>query len=186
MAAWLVMGSGGQISTIPDMIKWKTDLATGKLLSEQSQKNFRVGFDMLAADGDMFGFEFMHSRTPECMFLMISNSIGSREKRQKFASLGRRLFSFVIQNQATTKYSLGVLLAIGVDTGVLIDTVVAGGAAEAAGLKKGDVLVSVNGKPIVDNPKEILGQYLKNGQQINIVAKRDRKELKFAVQPKDK
>ena len=90
------------------------------------------------------------------------------------------------QNQATTKYSLGVLLAIGVDTGVLIDTVLAGGAAEAAGLKKGDVLVSVNGIPIGDNPTEILGQFLKTGQQIDVVVKRDGKELKFAVQPKEK
>ena len=181
--SWLVMGSGGQVSSIPDMIKWKKAIRQGKLLSPESQKHFMTDADMLAADGDMFGFEFMHSRDPKCMFLMISNGIDSQQKRKNFANLGRRLYRFVKSEQNPAAFSLGVMLAIDEIDGTSVNEVVQGGAAAKAGLQKGDQIVSVNGKPTDADPMSLLKPFLQSGEKFDLEIERDGKRITLAVKP---
>ena len=181
--SWLVMGSGGQVSSMPDMIKWKKAIRQGKLLSPESQKHFMTDTDMLAADGDMYGFEFMHSRDPKCMFLMISNGIDSQQKRKAFANLGRRLYRFVKAEQNNTAFSLGVMLAIDEIDGTSVNEVVPGGAAENAGLKKGDLIVSINGKPTDGDPISLLKPFLQSGEKFDLEIERDGKRITLAVKP---
>lgn len=181
--SWLVMGSGGQVSSMPDMIKWKKAIRQGKLLSPESQKHFMTDKDMMAADGDMFGFEFMHSRDPKCMFLMISNGIDSQQKRKAFANLGRRLYQFVKAEQNSTAFSLGVMLEMGGSGSPTINEVVHGGAADKAGLKKGDQIVSINAKPMDDDPMSLLKPFLQSGEQFDLEIERDGKRITLAVKP---
>lgn len=181
--SWLVMGSGGQISTIPDMIRWKMGLANGKLLSEKSRKNYLASKDALASDGDMFGFEFIHSRNPEAMFLIISNSIDSRTTRQKFDRLGRGLNNLIRKQSANTGFKLGVSMSVSQEEGTVVQSIVAGSAAEAAGIKIGDVLVSANGKPLGSDPMSVLGAMLQKGEKIEFEIERDGQPLKLGVMP---
>ena len=90
--SWLVMGSGGQTSTLRDIARWEIAIRRGKLLSPESTKLYLASSSGVASDGDMFGFEFMHSKNPDAMFLLISNAIDSRDKRARFDQLGRALY----------------------------------------------------------------------------------------------
>ena len=179
--SWLVMGSGGQVSTLGDMLRWETAMRTGKTLSPESKKLYLRGGDGVSADGDMFGFEFMHSRNPDQLFMIISNAVDSREKRQKFDALGRRLNGLVRGSKA--QYSLGIAMRVGSDEGVIVERVVAGSAAEKDGLQSGDVLVSANGLPMADEPMEVLGKFLKNGTPIEFEVIRDGKTQTIRVTP---
>jgi CubicO group peptidase (beta-lactamase class C family) len=181
--SWLVMGSGGQISTIPDMIRWKMGLANGKLLSEKSRKNYLASKDALASDGDMFGFEFMHSRNPEAMFLIISNAVDSRMTRQKFDRLGRGLNNLIRKQSANSGFKLGVSMSVSQEEGTVVQSIVAGSAAEKAGIKIGDVLISANGKPLGSDPMSVLGAMLQKGEKIEFEIERDGQKLKLDVLP---
>ena len=130
----------------------------------------------------MFGFEFMHSRNPEQMFLLISNAIDNREKRQSFDRLGRRLARLVLGKGGTPRYSLGISMRV-MDSEVVIQQVVAGSGAEKAGLKIGDQLTSVNGKPLGSKPMEVLGALLQDGSPIQFDIRRDGKRQSLTVVP---
>ena len=93
--SWLVMGSGGQVSTLIDMYRWEVAMRNGAILSEDSQANYLKSSNGVNQDGDSFGFEFMHSKDPEQLFMIISNSINTREDRRKFDQLGKRLHKLI-------------------------------------------------------------------------------------------
>jgi len=66
--------------------------------------------------------------------------------------------------------------------GLYVDEVVGGGAAEAAGIKKGDILTKINGKVITGSPVlgETIGR-LRPGDKVNITYKRDGKEKQVSL-----
>ena len=43
--SWLVMGSGGQVSTLSDMLRWETIMKSGEILSPESKKLYLGGGD---------------------------------------------------------------------------------------------------------------------------------------------
>ncbi len=87
--SWLVMGSGGQVSTLTDIHRWAVAMRSGKILSPESTRLYVGDGDQVSVDGDMFGFEFMHSHKPQRMFLFISNSVDSPEQLPQFFPAGR-------------------------------------------------------------------------------------------------
>ena len=68
--------------------------------------------------------------------------------------------------------------------GVMIDKIVAGGPAEKAGIKEGDIIIEMAGKAITN-----VGSYntvratLKSGVEIDVKILRDKKELTLKVTP---
>lgn len=66
--------------------------------------------------------------------------------------------------------------------GLYVEDVVSGGAAAAAGIKKGDILTKINGKVITGSPvlSETIGR-LRPGDKVNITYKRDGKEKQVAL-----
>lgn len=68
------------------------------------------------------------------------------------------------------------------DTGVKIDDVVAGGAAEMAGLKPDDIVTQVDGKPapMVEGFVEMIGSK-HAGDKIELTILRDKEEKKISV-----
>jgi membrane-associated protease RseP (regulator of RpoE activity) len=73
----------------------------------------------------------------------------------------------------------------GSDDGMEISGVMPGGAAEAAGLKKGDKITSIGGKP-VKNVQDYMAAMsgLKRGEDVEISVTRDGKPLKVKASPK--
>src|SRR5262249_48905233 len=62
--SWLVMGSGGQVSTAMDMWRWVQAVAGGKLLSPESLRQYVNPGQGILTGGDMYGFEIMYAGNP--------------------------------------------------------------------------------------------------------------------------
>jgi CubicO group peptidase (beta-lactamase class C family) len=179
--SWLVMGSGGQVSTLGDMLRWETAISNGKILSPESTRLYLGAGDRVSSDGDMFGFEFMHSRNPEQLFMLISNTVDSPEKRRKFRELAQRLEQLVRGPRA--KFSLGIRMSVDLHEGVVIQDVLPDSAADKDGLQQGDRIVSINGSPSGDDPLKVLAPFLNSGTPIDFVVIRDGKTEKVRVTP---
>ncbi|REK12552.1 MAG: class A beta-lactamase-related serine hydrolase [Planctomycetota bacterium] len=95
--SWMVMGSGGQVSTLADMYRWEVAMRNKSILSADSTAAYLRNRTGVCQDGDSFGFEFMHSTDPEQLFMIISNAINTREDRRSFDELGRRLEALIEQ-----------------------------------------------------------------------------------------
>ncbi len=179
--SWLVMGSGGQVSTTIDMHRWMMALHDGKLLNEDSLKKYFRGGMGLAAAGDMFGFELMYTQRPETLFFLISNNVNGREDRRRFEKLGRDLATLV-GGATGNKYSLGIRMDIN-ESGVHITEVISGSAAERDGIRAGDTLISAGGKSLASDPLAVLQPYLDSGRTIEFEIERDGERQRVKVTP---
>jgi len=93
--SWMVMGSGGQVSTLRDIYRWEIAMRNESILSAESTATYLLNRTGVCQDGDSFGFEFIHSTDPEQLFMIISNAINTREDRRAFDRLGRRLHELI-------------------------------------------------------------------------------------------
>ncbi len=87
--SWLVMGSGGMISTTGDMLRWQEALRRGDILSPEWTTRYWSGPGVFAA-GDMFGYEVNYTETPDPQFVLLSSSIDGTMRR-RFNRLGREI-----------------------------------------------------------------------------------------------
>ena len=106
-----------------------------------------------------------------------------------------KVYNDIIRNGKVTRGSIGIqftpsdaptapalLKASGVSEGVFIQTVAPGGPSEKAGLKAGDVIVAINGKPIHEGT-ELINTVTATpiGSSLNITVARDGKRENFKV-----
>ncbi len=171
--SWLVMGSGGQVSTLRDMFRFAVGMRAGTVLTAQSTRDYLNLSGGLSQDGDMYGFEFMHSADPRAMFLLISNSIDSTAKREQFDRLGRSIHQQLVPRQSPGRFSLGVEMGVTADGSVVVVGVVPGGAAERDGLRVDDRLIKANGTAVGDSPLDVLRPYLATGDPIIFELRRE-------------
>ncbi len=181
--SWLVMGSGGQVSTLGDMLRWEQAMKSGKILSPESTKLYQRNGDGLSADGDDFGFEFMHSRNPDQLFMLITNTSNQEHRNQRFKQLGLQLYQLVSKGDSPAKYSLGIAMAVSSHDGVTVQRVVAGSAAEKDGLRVGDRLISANGEKFGEDPMDVLDPFLHSETPIEFEIIRDDQTLTLRVTP---
>lgn len=175
--SWLVMGSGGQVSTATDMWRWQQAVYGGKLLSPASVRRYGSGQDILAG-GDDYGFMILYAGNDQtCMVLMTNTGISPR-----FSSLGEALAGLVL-GRKPPKFTLGVRLEPGDDGRVRITDVLPGGAGERAGLRAGDVLIKIAGKPLGDRPLAVLSAALQTGNPVEIEFERAGRRQKVTVKP---
>lgn len=180
-ASWLVMGSGGMVSTTRDMYRWHLALAEGKILDEEHLEKYWSPAGSLLAGGDMFGFEVVYTQGPETLMILMSNA-GGRGGVERIQSLGRDLASLVSTGrpQAGSRkapaYSLGVQLGIEADqsgTRVMVEAVAPGSAAARDGLEPGDRILSANGTALGEDPLAVLDPFLQTGGTIRFEIERD-------------
>ncbi|PWT87579.1 MAG: hypothetical protein C5B54_12075, partial [Acidobacteria bacterium] len=90
-------------------------------------------------------------------------------------------------------YRLGIVVSevnpqmkdeLRIDSGVIVNQVMHGSAADKAGIRKGDVILSINGDRVEDanDVREIMGS-MEKPQQMEIDLIRDGKDMKIAVTP---
>jgi CubicO group peptidase (beta-lactamase class C family) len=178
--SWLVMGSGGQVSTAEDMWRWARAVRGGKLLSKESLKHYGPGDDMLVG-GDMYGFEIMYAGGGPSFMVVMSNA-GSPRRNPQLRQLGRDLTGLVTDRKPA-KFTLGIMFDVGDDGRVKVENVVSGGAADRAGLRTGDVLLKAAGKPLGDNPASVLGPLLQTGDVIEFEIDRGGQRQTVKVKP---
>lgn len=180
--SWLVMGSGGQVSTADDLLRFVRGMNAGRLLDERHAElllaTWRGG---PLAGGSIFGFEAMAGTDPDNTFVLLSNSNPDGGESRTIA-LGEALGDLVASASAPP-FSLGVGLAIDSETGLSIDRVMPDSAAERDGLRAGDRLISANGTAFGDDPMAVLDPLLREGDAIRFRISRDGKELTVKVQP---
>jgi CubicO group peptidase (beta-lactamase class C family) len=179
--SWLVMGSGGQVSTAMDMWRWVQAVEGGKLLSPESLKHYSNPGQGMLVGGDMFGFEIMYAGN-ERGFMVVMTNVASPKTRPQLAKFGEALTSLVT-NRKVAKFSLGIQLEVQDEGPVKIANVVPGGAAERGGLKAGDVLIKAAGKPLGSEPAAVLGALLESGDAIVFEVERGGKRLTATVKP---
>jgi len=109
------------------------------------------------------------------------------------ASSARNVMEQIIQTGGVTRGWIGVeareitpemgeSFRLGATTGVLIEGVLRGGPAERAGLKPGDVLVAIEGKPVKDpNAMLNLVAALVPGKPASIRLRRDNKDVDIQI-----
>ena len=109
------------------------------------------------------------------------------------ASSAKQVMEQIIQTGGVTRGWIGVeareitpemgeSFRLGATTGVLIEGVLRGGPAERAGLKPGDILIAIEGKPVKDpNAMLNLVAALVPGKPASIKLRRDNKEVDLQV-----
>lgn len=181
--SWLVMGSGGQVSTSGDLLRWVRALREGKILSGKSMADyFEGGPGRVLSGGDMYGYEVLYSDGQDSMFILLGNA-GPHGGQQAWRNLGRDL-ARLVSGQPVGRFTLGVAMEIGEGGSIRVEQVLPGSAAERDGLQVGDVLISVDGKPLSNNPMAILSEYLATGRPIAFAVERAGIPQEVIVTPK--
>jgi uncharacterized protein (TIGR03067 family) len=179
--SWLVMGSGGQVSTAQDMWRWTKAVKGGKILSKESLKLYSGPGEGMLVGGDEHGFYIMYAGNPRSFMVVMSNELSPRRTPQ-LDRLGQELTALVSERKPA-KFTLGVQLKVTEGSPVKVEGVAKGGAAERAGLRPGDVLLNAAGKPLSDDPGAVLGPLLQSGEVIEFEIERDGKRQTVKVKP---
>jgi CubicO group peptidase (beta-lactamase class C family) len=179
--SWLVMGSGGQVSTALDMWRWVQAIYGGKLLSPESAKRYGDGQGVLAG-GDMYGFEILYAGNHQHCMIVMCNS-GSPRRMQQWRDLGGALASLVLSQRKPPRFTLGVKLDVDDDDRITVLSVVPGGPAAIAGIRPGDILVKIGGNVLGDEPMAALNAALDTGEPIVIELERNGQHKTVTVKP---
>jgi CubicO group peptidase (beta-lactamase class C family) len=90
-ASWLVMGSGGMVSTPGDMHKWLKALFSGDYLSSEAITRYRLG--QVLAGGSDRGFLMMYRDDPNQTAIISSNA--HQEQGDRASTVARALMRIV-------------------------------------------------------------------------------------------
>jgi CubicO group peptidase (beta-lactamase class C family) len=177
--SWLVMGSGGQVSTAMDMWRWTQAVYGGKLLSAESIKHYGRPDDVLAG-GDRYGFNIIYTGGPRSFMVMMTNS-GSPATRARLDKLSDDLVA-LISNRKPPQFGLGVAIEVD-DNRTKITRLSPDGPAARQGLRVGDLLLKAGGKSLGDEPRMVLDALLQKAEPIEFEIERDGKRLTVTVTP---
>ncbi len=94
--SWLVMGSGGQTSTLRDLRRWHEALYGGKILDAERLRHYFPMPGAFLNGGDMYGFEIYYTVGDKEQMLVISNSAENRERRGAIEALAHDLAAWAV------------------------------------------------------------------------------------------
>jgi CubicO group peptidase (beta-lactamase class C family) len=179
--SWLVLGSGGQVSTAEDLWRWARAVRGGKLLAKESLKLYAGPAGGLLIGGDLYGFEVLYAGDERSFMVVMSNTASPRQA-PRLRRLGQDLAALVA-GRKPPRFTLGAQLDVAEAGRVRVERVVPGGPAERAGLRRGDVLLKAAGKPLGEKPVAVLGELLQSGEAIALEVERGGKRLAVTVKP---
>ncbi len=181
--SWLVLGSGGQVSTVSDMARWLNALHAGKIIDRQHVRRIvGPGGRAMGIGGNQFGFEILYTMAPNNFFIIISNAIDSQKQLKAMRNRADALRE--LYPPVGNPYSVGI--AIDADeTGVRVMEVMPGSAAQRDGLAAGDRVLTIASKSMRDHdPIEVLDELLQTGKPIDFEIERNGKKKSVRVTPK--
>lgn len=179
--SWLVMGSGGQVSTAMDMVRFNRAIHGGLLLSPESVRRFVGPESQMLVGGDAYGFEIMYTAGARSFMIVMGNA-GSPATIPGLRRLGRDLAALV-SGTPPAKFALGIEFEAEDGGRTIVRTVVPGGAAARDGLRAGDLLLSANGKPLGPDPAAVFQALLRTGDPIAFEIERGGERAKVTVTP---
>jgi S1-C subfamily serine protease len=101
---------------------------------------------------------------------------------QTFEELSKGL-ARLVNLESAPPFFLGIEMDIRAGNAVTIVRVLKGSAAERDGLRPGDVLLSIGGKSLDDDPRQVLDPYLASGEPISFEILRSGRRQSITVQP---
>jgi CubicO group peptidase (beta-lactamase class C family) len=176
--SWLVMGSGGMVSTPGDLYRWVEAIRSGKTLSPAYAARFWSHGPL--AGGDMRGYFCLYTEGPGDWFVLCSNAHSGPGAHAH--EVGGALEQLVMGGPPPA-FSLGIEFDVTPEGGVRVRGLRPGGAAEAGGLKPGDVIVSAAGRPLKDPVMPVLTPLLRTGDSIAFVIERDGARQTITIKP---
>jgi CubicO group peptidase (beta-lactamase class C family) len=179
--SWLVMGSGGMVSTVNDLYRWNQAIRNGRILEPEWAARYWSPPGAVLEGGDMFGFQVMYTEGPDTLFFMATNAATLRGGPA--TRLGETLAELVLA-ETRPKYTLGVMMDVRNDETVVIEEVVPDSAAAQAGLRAGDVLVALNNQTFQGDPYVATLPYLRKGSEMTFRVLRDGEQLVIKVTPR--
>lgn len=93
--SWLVLGSGGMVSTPRDLYRWRQHLASGKAFGEEAQRLYGIGGILVDEGGNDRGFLTAMAVRGDDQFILCSNS--HVEMDDAVADLARALERMVLR-----------------------------------------------------------------------------------------
>jgi len=179
--SWLVMGSGGQVSTAGDMGRFIEAVASGEVVNEENTALFRRASRGLLNGGNAYGFEIYYTYAPDTYMVLLANAVDANTRRP-VAQLARDIGDLILESQHPP-YSMGV--GIGMEGGRLfLSSVAEGSAAWDAGLREGDVLVGIGGQAFGEDVLELLDPYLHSGKVIPLDVEQDGQRVRVMLKPR--
>lgn len=176
--SWLVMGSGGMMSTPGDLDRWLAAIRTGRTLSPASAARYFT--NEVLAGGDDRGFLCMYTQGPGDLMILCSNSHSGPGDRA--SAVGRRLAELV-RSSTAPRFTLGIEFAVEEDGAISVHAVRPGSAAERHGLRAGDVLLTVDGTRLREPLMDTLTPLLQTGEALTFELERGGKRLVLKVNP---
>lgn len=172
--SWLVLGSGGMVSTTGDLYRWNRAMRSGALLtSESTARYFRLGGGVLVG-GNMHGFFTAYSTGPDTLFFLCTNDIGHEEST-------RALVDALAALVEGPKPRLGISLDFG-QGAVIVAGVEPDSPAARAGVRVGDTIETINGKPLGPDPA-VLQREVAASEGVELKVKRGNESLKLRLVP---
>ncbi|MFG0329046.1 MAG: serine hydrolase [Phycisphaerales bacterium] len=178
--SWLVMGSGGQVSTAPDMRRWIKAIHERRFLNEENTRRFMRLSRGLLNGGNDYGFDIFYTYSRDSYLILLANGVNG-ETRRAVSRFAHDLADLVLA-ESVPPYSLGIQMKLR-DGRVVVGEVGPGTAAERDGLKAQDQLIGVDGEPLGDDPLAVLDPYLHEGRPIPFDVERNGKRIRIVVTP---
>ena len=175
--SWLVMGSGGMISTTGDLYRWLRAMHAGELLSPSSLERFWVG--AVLAGGNDRGFGCSYTEGPDTLAIICTNSESGMDS---LAAQVQEAVMMLILDSAARPFRLGVRYEVS-SQGITILEVTDEGAAKSAGLRAGDRLRSVEGDTDPMNMRGRIDASTRSGRKLAIVVERDGEQIELTLRP---
>ena len=178
--SWLVLGSGGMTSTLGDLCRWHEALRRGDVLAPASLARYWAPPGAVLEGGDAFGFSVWYTEGARDRAYVATNSA---LRRRAFRTLARELVALVQRGSGgEARFALGLELEVDDRAGYRVRRVVPGGAAERAGLRAGDRLVALDGKPLEVGPAAFARQ-TREGEPARLTIERDGKRIEVELRP---
>lgn len=178
--SWLVMGSGGMVASVGDLRRFHEAIDSGKLLPPAVLPLYPS--DGVYSNGDMYGFETCYNYGGDNLFYISCNASDFRDG-YRMDRLARALEE-LCADRPEPRFSIGIAIGVEEDDSLIVARVLPGTAAEAAGLRAGDVLIRCNGMRFErDAPLEALRPGMELGSPLLIEVERDGTPLMLRLQP---
>jgi len=168
------------VSSPRDLKRWVDALRSGELLSPESSRRMLAG--TLLEGGNDRGFLCAFTEDPGAQFFLCSASHAGMADDSKL--LADALWQ--LMTETLNPFSLGVMFGVERNPdglSVVVDDVVHGGAAQAGGLRPGDVVVEVQGKHL-ESVEEQLRGLGKRGDPVIFGVLRDGRRVEVVVKPR--
>ncbi len=112
-------------------------------------------------------------------------AVATKANREIVLSIERngQIMTVTVMPEAEGKFEIGSLGALPANTHPIIDSVIAGGPAEKAGLKAKDVVLAVNGEPMVFRSRLITAISSNGGKTVEFTIQRGNETLQIPATP---